>query len=80
MHVFLPEYVHVKIFILGREGLNRLKLTGCMLTMCVIVFCVTGILLNYQLGKDKDWDTSQWYQIFYGAYILIILVGNIQSD
>lgn len=56
-----------------REGLNRLKLTGCMLTMCVIVFCVTGILLNYQLGKDKDWDTSQWYQIFYGAYILIIL-------
>lgn len=80
MHVFLPEYVHVKIFILGREGLNRLKLTGCMLTMCVIVFCVTGILLNYQLSKDKDWDTSQWYQIFNGAYILIILVGNIQSD
>lgn len=55
------------------EGLNRLKLTGCMLTMCVIVFCVTGILLNYQLANDKDWDTSQWYQIFYGAYMLILL-------
>ena len=48
--------------------------------MCVIVFSVTGILLNYQIVNDKDSDTSQWYQIFYGAYILTLLVGTIKSN
>ena len=57
------------------EALKRLWLQGVFIFLYAFAFFVIGGIGVDVLKKEPGWDTTTWYQLYYGAFAAAVLVN-----
>ena len=61
------------------EALKRLWLQGVFIFLYAFAFFVIGGIGIDVLNKEPGWDTTTWYQLYYGAFGAAVLVNMKHS-
>jgi hypothetical protein len=60
-----------------KQAYGRLGFYYSCHAVCGIALFIIGTVSLSQLTNDSRWNTSYWYQIYYGAYIVAGIVSYV---